>query len=180
MAGGSRLTVCLSGISDAAAQPTGDAAVAADRPAVAADRAVAADGAAVAADGDSHDTQPARRVFGGTHDQVGPAREFTREALGPHHPAADEVVLLVSELCTNAILHTASGHGGTFEVAITAGPGRVRVEVRDDGSEQEPVMSQADPVACTGRGLQLVAALAECWGFGGGPDRRVVFFQLRW
>jgi anti-sigma regulatory factor (Ser/Thr protein kinase) len=123
--------------------------------------------------------QPVRQVFGGTPDQVAQARVFTRKVLGPV-PVLDEVVLLVSELCANAVLHTASGDGGSFEVAIWPGPSQVRVEVRDEGSEQEPAISPVTPASTTGRGLQLVAALAERWGYGGDRDERVVFFQMRW
>lgn len=127
----------------------------------------------------SRTSQPVRRVFAGTHDQLALARAFTRQVIGPV-PVLDEAVLLVSELCANAVLHTASGNNGSFEVAICLGPGRVRVEVRDEGSEQEPATSAAGLLAPVGRGLQLVTALAESWGYGGDRDGRVVFFQMRW
>ena len=57
------------------------------------------------------------RVFLGHHSQVACARAFVRAAVGPVS-VVDEAVLLVSELCTNALLHTASGDGGMFEVAV--------------------------------------------------------------
>src|SRR5260370_42014740 len=41
-------------------------------------------------------------VFTGRDDQVALARDFVRHALGPV-PVVDEAVLLVSELCTNAL-----------------------------------------------------------------------------
>jgi anti-sigma regulatory factor (Ser/Thr protein kinase) len=119
-----------------------------------------------------------RQVFCGTPEAVAAAREFTRDALGTV-PALDDVVLLVSELCSNAIQHTASGHDGTFEVAISAGPRGVRITVRDDGSDQQPVVRPAEPGA-RGRGLQLVALLADRWGCRGGRGGRVVFFVMHW
>ena len=52
--------------------------------------------------------RPRRRVFPGSGDQVGRARQFVGQVLGGC-PAADDAVLLTSELVTNAITHTASG-----------------------------------------------------------------------
>src|SRR5262245_8957521 len=69
------------------------------------------------------------RVFAGRHDQVACARAVVRTALGPVS-VVDEAVLLVSELCTNALLHTASGYDGTFEVAVYLGSLSVRIEVQ--------------------------------------------------
>ena len=122
----------------------------------------------------------ATQVFPGRHDQVASARAFVRAVLGPV-PVADEAVLLVSELCTNALLHTASGHGGTFEVAVYLCSFSVRVEVRDGGAVRAPNLRQlADTCAEDGRGLGLVELLADCWGHSGSRDGRSVFFELRW
>jgi anti-sigma regulatory factor (Ser/Thr protein kinase) len=123
----------------------------------------------------------ATHVFRGHHDQVGHAREFVRQALGPV-PVVDEAVLLVSELCTNALLHTASGDdGGTFEVAIYMRSIWLRVEVRDGGAGQTPVVGQpADTFAEGGRGLGLVELLADRWDHSGDRHGRSVFFELRW
>jgi anti-sigma regulatory factor (Ser/Thr protein kinase) len=124
--------------------------------------------------------QVATHVFPGRHDLVGHAREFVRQALGPV-PVVGEAVLLVSELCTNALLHTASGDGGTFEVAIYMRSLWLRVEVRDGGAGQTPVVGQpADTFAEDGRGLGLVELLADRWGHSGDQHGRSVFFELRW
>jgi anti-sigma regulatory factor (Ser/Thr protein kinase) len=48
----------------------------------------------------------------------------------------DEAVLLTSELCTNALQHTASGSGGTFTVTVIREISRARIEVRDNGAAQ--------------------------------------------
>jgi serine/threonine-protein kinase RsbW len=120
-----------------------------------------------------------RRVFGGTPEAVAAARAFTRDALGTV-PALDDVVLLVSELCSNAIRHTASGHDGTFEVTISVGRGGVQISVRDEGSDQQPVVRPTEPCADGGRGLQLVRQLADRWGYRGDRGGRVVFFAVHW
>ena len=120
------------------------------------------------------------RVFPGRHNQVACARAFVRTALGPVS-VADEAVLLVSELCTNALLHTASGCDGTFVVAVYLGSLSVRIEVRDGGTAQAPSVRQpVGTFAEYGRGLDLVDLLSDRWGYSGDANGRSVFFELRW
>jgi len=120
------------------------------------------------------------RVFAGRHNQVACARAFVRMALGPVS-VVDEAVLLVSELCTNALLHTASGYDGTFEVAVYLRSFSVRIEVRDGGAAQAPSVSQpVGTFAEYGRGLDLVELLSDRWGYSGDSNGRSVFFELRW
>jgi anti-sigma regulatory factor (Ser/Thr protein kinase) len=124
--------------------------------------------------------EAARRVFPGHPDQVAKARHFVRVTLG-EAPVVDEAVLLVSELCTNALLHTASGHGGTFEVVVCMHLSWVRIEVRDEGAPRPPVAWQStDTFAEDGRGLGLVELLADRWGHSGEQAGRSVFFELHW
>ena len=118
-------------------------------------------------------------VFTGRDDQVALARDFVRHALGLV-PVLDEAVLLVSELCTNALQHTASGRGGTFEVVVHPGPRSVRVEVRDDGSGKAPSEHAVDVLSEAGRGLGLVGSVADKWGHSGDRHGRLVFFELSW
>lgn len=120
-----------------------------------------------------------RQTFPGRRDQVSQARQFVADVLGPVS-VLDEVVLLVSELCTNALLHTASGDSGTFEVRVLPGRSSVRVEVRDDGSDQVPLPGSADAVAEDGRGLGLVYLIADRWGHFRDMRGRSVFFELGW
>ena len=93
-------------------------------------------------------------------------------------PVLDEAVLLVSELCANAVLHTASGNNGRFEVAICLAGCGSRCETTDPSKNQRLAQRACSPAV--GRGLQLVTALAESWGYGDDRDGRVVFFQMRW
>lgn len=124
-------------------------------------------------------TQPVRRRFPGRHDQVARARAFIRDVIGCC-PLLDEAALLTSELCTNALQHSASGNGGTFEVTIYHGPGSLRVEVRDDGSASTPAPQAADSCSEDGRGLEIVACIAHRWGQRGDEFGRCVYFELRW
>ncbi|MFI1568949.1 ATP-binding protein [Streptomyces sp. NPDC020490] len=93
-------------------------------------------------------------------------------------PASDTVVLVVAELAANAVLH-GRVPGRDFELRLRCdrASGVVRVEVADTHPAQpDPRRPGADPVdADGGRGLLLVAAVAERWGVDGrgGPGKAV-------
>jgi len=87
-------------------------------------------------------------------------------------------VLLTSELAANAVLHTASGNGGTFGVTVSHDASLVRVEVHDAGAPTAPVIVAGDGLQPTGRGLALVAVLAARWGQQGNERGRAVWFEL--
>lgn len=112
----------------------------------------------------------ALRGFAGHPDQVAQARHFVARALAAC-PAMVDAVLLTSELATNAVQHSATGAGGTFGVAISHAPGRVRLTVTDDGSAGHPMLAAADELATSGRGLMLVDSLALRWGYTGPGER---------
>jgi serine/threonine-protein kinase RsbW len=108
------------------------------------------------------------------------ARAFAVGVLGPGHPCRDDAALLVSELFGNSVRHSRSGGaGGTVTVAVSAGDGRVRVEVTDRGGPEVPELCPAGRDAEGGRGLQLVAGLAARWGWRQRGGRTVTWFELR-
>jgi serine/threonine-protein kinase RsbW len=126
---------------------------------------------------------PLLSVLPGTPESVGAARRMARQLLGDRHPAAETVQLVVSELVTNAIVHTKSGApGGTVTVALCPGLGGVLVQVRDDGGPSEPRLTSvtADPGsgAEQGYGLLLVDALADRWGSISSPDGRITWCRI--
>ncbi|MFF4610050.1 ATP-binding protein [Streptomyces albidoflavus] len=93
--------------------------------------------------------------------------------------AHDVVTLVAAELCANAVQH---GHvpGRDFQVHMTASPSTrtVRIEVTDTRGENVPLLPAGpSPDGESGRGLLLVAALADRWGCspraGGGPGKTV-------
>ena len=122
---------------------------------------------------------PKRRVFPGHPRQAAHARRFVASALDGC-PASETAVLLTSELVTNALAHTPSGDGGSFEVIVWLGASAVCIAVLDAGSASTPLVGDSDPDTESGRGLGLIAMLAESWGHEGGPAGRVVWFLLRW
>jgi anti-sigma regulatory factor (Ser/Thr protein kinase) len=124
-------------------------------------------------------TEPARRAFSGCPDQVARARQFVASELAGC-PVADDAVFCVSELATNAVMHTASGDGGKFEVIVQRWASLARVSVCDQGSVATPTARPLDQVSESGRGLGLVAMVADNWGQSGDATGRAVWFELAW
>jgi anti-sigma regulatory factor (Ser/Thr protein kinase) len=77
--------------------------------------------------------------------------------------AADAVTVL-SELVGNAARHARPLRGGVIRVTWSATPARVELWVTDGGSSESPRLRTSDWDAADGRGLQIVAALAQRWG----------------
>ncbi|WP_436785942.1 ATP-binding protein [Yinghuangia sp. YIM S10712] len=119
------------------------------------------------------------QAFPGEPTSIAEARHFVA-ALLIGWPCAEDARLVVSELATNAVLHTASGRGGRFIVVVQVRSDRVRVGVKDAGARHDPVLhaDAANRSALNGRGLFLVAALAKEWGVEGTRDGRVVWAEF--
>ena len=83
--------------------------------------------------------------------------------------------LLVSEVVTNAVLHGPADGEATIALHFATVGDVVQVEVRDEGPGFDPVLRHASPDAESGRGLQIVEALAEAWGVDEGRPTRVWF-----
>jgi two-component sensor histidine kinase len=86
----------------------------------------------------------------------------------------EDLVLVVSELVTNAIRHSRLS-----EIHLRCDGERVRVEVDDeDGGEPRPVAAVA-PGAATGRGLRIVEDLVTDWGWTRlGDGRKRVWCEM--
>ncbi len=91
--------------------------------------------------------------------------------LGLRPDLQEKAALVVTELATNAVLHA----GGLLFVRIWYGDDRLRLEVAD-GSNVLP--EPAAPGNMSGRGLQIVSALAQAWGSQSRPGGKVVWAEL--
>jgi anti-sigma regulatory factor (Ser/Thr protein kinase) len=103
----------------------------------------------------------------------------------PECDALAEVLLLASELCTNAVVHTRSGQaGGRFSVDVEWSMELARVVVGDQGSLEIPVAGVGAAGEAqteeSGRGLWLVDAMADDWGTVSAPGGRWVWFSVDW
>jgi len=98
------------------------------------------------------------------HAAISGARRFLSRTLdewGVDEEVADSAVLCLSELVTNAVIHTLAG----CSVRVRLEQGVLTVSVRDGGpAESEAVALPEDLLRVHGRGLQIVEALADRWG----------------
>lgn len=120
------------------------------------------------------------RSFPAWPESVPAARRFAGDLLDRAPESICQVtVLLVSELATNAVRH-AGGPEFRVEVRYSPAEGRLWVGVTDS-SVDLPVLPRPSVTAEHGRGLRLVAALAENWGAGRRRDahEKTVWFELR-
>ncbi|MEU9886373.1 ATP-binding protein [Sphaerisporangium sp. NPDC051011] len=105
------------------------------------------------------------------------AREFVRKRLGDDHPALDTVTLLVSEVVSNAVVHSNSRNGGKVTLALADCHDFVHVDVVDAGGEEAPRVRD-DESGESGRGLLIVQTLASGWGVRQDLTSRTVWFQV--
>ncbi|WP_425281837.1 SpoIIE family protein phosphatase [Streptomyces ficellus] len=124
------------------------------------------------------------------------ARRFTRAALadwtGLGLPAAatitdrvaDDAVLVAGELVTNAVVHAGTTVELLFRLEDPADglPAALVLEVSDHHPtrtvRQEHQQEDEDGLDEYGRGLRLVASLAECWGITYRPGLKTVWARL--
>ncbi|MHB1774399.1 MAG: ATP-binding protein [Acidimicrobiales bacterium] len=105
---------------------------------------------------------------------VDDARRWVTTALdGWPERRVETARLLVSEVVTNAVLHARTD----VEVRVELDDRTARVEVADR-SPVDPVPKRYRPDAATGRGLRLLATLADRWGVRRSSGGKVVWFEL--
>jgi anti-sigma regulatory factor (Ser/Thr protein kinase) len=97
------------------------------------------------------------------------ARRFARSWMGPRAESSivDDLVLVVSELVTNAVRHSSLAMLG-----ISRTDGCVRVEVDDEDGGDPTLTPDPHAGASSGRGLLIIEQLVTRWGWnrlpGGG------------
>ncbi|MEU5216661.1 ATP-binding protein [Streptomyces sp. NPDC020807] len=138
-------------------------------------------------DGTSRPEQVRRLVLHGTRGVVSRCRDFTAEALADwgwipgetpdEGERVEDVLLLVSEVVTNACLHA----GGPEELVLRHRPGRLRVEVADASPEHPRRRVTRSPALPGGHGLMVFDRLAGEWGSEGkanGGVGKVVWLEV--
>jgi anti-sigma regulatory factor (Ser/Thr protein kinase) len=127
-------------------------------------------------DGRRSDVDELSTVFPSVAPSASRARRFVAAALRRWDcpdDILDPVLLLTSELVTNAYRHA----GTETRVSVGFDDDRARVEVRDVGAG-EPELRPHDTGRVDGRGLQIVDALADRWGYHSTEAGTAVWFEL--
>lgn len=108
-------------------------------------------------------------------ESVPVARRFAREQLRHSQSDVDTVVLLVSEVVTNAVLHAHS----EVVLLILQREDVTRIEV-SDASPVPPRLHNFTAESATGRGLRLLDQLALRWGADAASSGtgKVVWFEV--
>jgi anti-sigma regulatory factor (Ser/Thr protein kinase) len=108
----------------------------------------------------------------------GVARCFIRDTLrGWSMPGGvvERAELCVSELVTNAVIHT----GTAPEIAATLDNECLTVLVRDHGVERlVEGVEEDDPMRVSGRGLAMVEAMTSAWSAEQNDDGTTVWFEI--
>jgi anti-sigma regulatory factor (Ser/Thr protein kinase) len=101
------------------------------------------------------------------------ARELLAEQLDGRR--VNDLLVLVTELVTNAVRHAGLGPTDSIELRLSAAAGVVRAEVHDPGPGFEPVEREPGPGG--GFGLVLLRTLSDRWGISAaGPT--CVWFEI--
>jgi anti-sigma regulatory factor (Ser/Thr protein kinase) len=100
----------------------------------------------------------------------------TRRMFAAHfanHPRLDDILLCLSEVVTNAVLHAGP------PILVTGGivDEKVRIEV-SDGSKVAPLLRRPDQSSPTGRGLMLLDRLSSGWGVDVTLEGKTVWFEI--
>jgi anti-sigma regulatory factor (Ser/Thr protein kinase) len=120
--------------------------------------------------------EPARITLPRNPSSVAAARRFIEAraaAWSFPRPAGEQLVLIGSELVTNAVLHARTELTLTIELRGD----RVRISVKDR-SQAPATLRHYRADALTGRGLGVVAALSDRWGISAAADGKVVWAEL--
>ena len=115
------------------------------------------------------------RSFSPEPRSVPAARRFVRDLVrgAGLESLVGDAQLAVSELCTNVVLHAHT----PFDVTVQVAPDGVYVEVWDDEAVL-PTRRATSAVSTTGRGLQLLDAVASASGVLSVGPAKVVWFCL--
>ncbi|MBT2366071.1 ATP-binding protein [Streptomyces sp. ISL-10] len=123
-----------------------------------------------------------RFALDGEAGVVARCRDLTREALHDWFPldgpdaavAAGDVLLLVSEVVTNACRHG----GFPYELELARGPGRIWVQVSDTSALRPRPLGPHRASRSSGHGLYLLERLSADWGWARHGTGKTVWFAV--
>ena len=118
-------------------------------------------------------------LLNGGHEVGGEARRALVAGDGKL-PAATraDVLLLLTELVTNAVRHSGVGPEQSLRVVVWQWPRRVRVEVVDPGTRFTKLRPGPRRDESGGWGLFLVDRIADSWGVARATAGTCVWFEI--
>lgn len=121
---------------------------------------------------DSPGVTSSQRRFSARPSSVAKARRFATQDIEDTELAV-RIATVVSELATNAIRHAKSA----FVLEVRSHDGHVRVAITDVSADppRPSVRAKGDP---TGRGLMIVEAMSDRWGFHPDGVGKVVWAEI--
>jgi anti-sigma regulatory factor (Ser/Thr protein kinase) len=122
-------------------------------------------------------SRAARICLPSTRRSAAEGRAFVAATLQSwgHRRGLGDVLLVVSELVTNAVLHAG---GAGVDLTVTLTDHAVRIEVTDASSALPEPKPPTDD-STNGRGLLLVDAVAGTWGAEVGHSGKRVWAEVR-
>ncbi|GAA0346917.1 hypothetical protein GCM10010151_40710 [Actinoallomurus spadix] len=117
----------------------------------------------------------------GSPSVVPGVRHWVRKVLGDlSGDICDRMEIIASEYATNCVRHSTAAEGGNIHLRLTAEGERIRLEVRDEGPRREaPDLWAADEAADFGRGLHIVAQLADDMGDEASSEGRLAWAEVK-
>ncbi|HET7734435.1 MAG TPA: ATP-binding protein [Nocardioidaceae bacterium] len=109
----------------------------------------------------------------------GLARRLLRQALADssvNDDVLDAALLCLSELVTNVVMH--AGRPPSMDVDLTEGTLTVTIHHDSAGPDTSALVAEPDPLRISGRGLELVDAVASAWGSESRSTGTTTWFQL--
>lgn len=91
----------------------------------------------------------------------------------------DDVVLVATELLSNALRHARSLPDDQLDISWDILRGAVSITVTDGGGRHQPHVRHPGPAETNGRGLSIVETLAEEWGVEEAGSSATVWATLR-
>jgi anti-sigma regulatory factor (Ser/Thr protein kinase) len=114
------------------------------------------------------------RRFSAEATSAAEARGYVRSLLADcDEQVTDAIVLMTSELVTNAIVHGQTA----VVVALERTNGVCRVSVSDE-NHAWPKLRHPDPLDFSGRGLSIVDEVSDHWGVNRGSRGKTVWFTV--
>ncbi len=125
-------------------------------------------------------SDPLQLVLRGGPEAAGAARAAVRDGDGVMPPSLRaDVLLLLTELVSNAVRHGGAGAEETVGVAVEWRPDWVRVEVSDPGTGPiADVAPRPGEDRSHGLGLVVVERIADRWGVRRVPSGTSVWFEI--